>query len=79
MEINYFRRKRAELAEQFKSADSLNKKEIVALQSEIQKKITDREQLDSEELYPDPVSRKIENQSPKKFHYVMKKDGKKSK
>ena len=79
LEINYFRRKRAELAEQFKSADSSNKKEIVALQSEIQKKITDREQLDSEELYPDPVSKKVENQSPKKFHYVMKKDGKKSK
>ena len=79
LEINYFRRKRAELAEQFKSADLSNKKEIVALQSEIQKKITDLEQRDSEELYPDPVSKKVENQSPKRFHYVMKKDRKKSK
>lgn len=74
LEINYFKRKRAELAERFKSADTQEKKEIVALQSEIQKKITDREQRDSEELYPDPVGKKGENLSPKSFHYVMKKD-----
>tara|TARA_B100000575_G_scaffold294611_1_gene312184 strand:+ start:9642 stop:11744 length:2103 start_codon:yes stop_codon:yes gene_type:complete len=78
LEISYFKRKRAELAEQFKSADLSNKKEIVGLQSEIQKKITDREQRDSEELYPDPVGKKGENQSPKRFHYVMKKDRRKN-
>lgn len=74
LEINYFKRKRADLAERFKSADTQEKKEIVALQSEIQKKITDREQRDSEELYPDPVGKKGESLSPKSFHYVMKKD-----
>ena len=74
LEINYFKRKRAELADRFKSADTQEKKEIVALQSEIQKKITDREQRDSEELYPDPVGKKGESLSPKSFHYVMKKD-----
>ena len=74
LEINYFKRKRAELAERFKSADTQDKKEIVALQSEIQKKITDREQRDSEALYPDPVGKKGESLSPKSFHYVMKKD-----
>jgi DNA primase len=74
LEINYFKRKRAELAERFKSADTQEKKEIVALQSEIQKKITDREQRDSEDLYPDPVGKKGESLSPKSFHYVMKKD-----
>ena len=74
LEISYFKRKRAELAERFKSADTHEKKEIVALQSEIQKKITERENRDSEDLYPDPLGKKGENLRPKSFHYVMKKD-----
>jgi DNA primase len=74
LEIHYYKVKRAELAEQFKIATPEEKKELVGVQAEIQKKITQRESTDSELLYPDPEGAEDGSTRAKSFHYVMKKD-----
>jgi hypothetical protein len=72
--MHYYKVKRAELSEQFKVATAQEKKELVVLQAEIQKKITQREGTDSELLYPDPEGASDGSTRAKSFHYVMKKD-----
>jgi len=74
LEMHYYKVKRAELSEQFKVATAQEKKELVVLQAEIQKKITQREATDSELLYPDPEGASDGSTRAKSFHYVMKKD-----
>lgn len=74
LELSFFKRKREELAEKFKTADAEEKKQIIQIQSDIQSKITQREQMDSDDFYPDPIGEKKEHFKPKTFSYTMKKD-----
>ena len=75
MELSFFKRKRGELAERFKTInDEGEKRKIIEIQMDIQSKITRRERTDSEDLYPDPEDSKGNVVREKKFEYKMKGD-----
>lgn len=76
MELSFFKRKRAELAERFKTVnDESEKRKIIEIQMDIQSKITRRERTDSEDLYPAPEDSKGNIVREKKFEYKMKGEG----
>ena len=76
MELSFFKRKRMELAERFKTVnDESEKRKIIEIQMDIQSKITRRERTDSEDLYPDPEDSKGNVVREKKFEYKMKGEG----
>jgi len=72
LELSFFKRKREELAEKLRSASDEEKKAIIKIQSDIQSKITQREQMDSDDFYPDPKGYHEEGKSDKVFSYKMK-------
>ncbi len=72
LELSFFKRKRRELAEKFKTASPDEKKRIIEAQADVQAKITRREKTDSDELYPDPESTSKNVVNEKVFTYKMK-------
>lgn len=72
LELSFFKRKREELAEKLRSATDEEKKAIIEIQSDIQSKIAQREQMDSDDFYPDPKGYHEEGKSDKVFSYKMK-------
>lgn len=76
LELSFFKRKRAELAELSKTDDPEKKRKIMQKQADIQSKITRREMTEADELYPDPEgSQEIEGRENRKvFVYKMKGD-----
>jgi DNA primase len=72
LELSFFKRKREELAEKFKTATDDEKKRIIQVQADVQSKITRRERTDSDELYPDPDSNSENVVNEKIFTYKMK-------
>lgn len=72
LELSFFKRKREELAEKFKTASPEEKKRIIEAQADVQSKITRREKTDSDELYPDPESGSKNVVNEKVFTYKMK-------
>lgn len=74
LELSFFKRKREELAEKFKTAEDDEKREIIQIQADIQAKITHREKTDSDDLYPDPDGTAENVVNDKVFEYKMKSD-----
>ncbi len=72
LELSFFKRKREEMAEKFKTATPEEKKKIIQVQADIQSKITRREKTDSDELYPDPEGTGEDIINEKVFTYKMK-------
>lgn len=73
LELQFYRRKRAELADRLKSSsDDEERRKIIRKQSDIQAKITYREKADAEDLYPDPDSDGETTQRSSRFEYKMK-------
>ncbi len=73
LELSFFKRKREELAERFKQAQSDEEKsKIIRVQKDIQSKINRRESTDSDDLYPDPEDSKGNVIRERKFEYKMK-------
>ncbi len=73
LELSFFKRKLAELADRFKEAeDQEEKKKIIAAQSKIQEKITKLSQTYSDDYYDDPENFSEDVVKEGKFEYKMK-------
>jgi len=73
LELAFFKRKLAELADRFKKAeDQDEKKKIMAAQSKIQSKVTKLSQTYSDDYYDDPENFSDEVVKEGKFEYKMK-------
>ncbi len=73
LELAFFKRKLAELADRFKKAeDQDEKKKIMAAQSKIQSKVTKLSQTYSDDYYDDPENYSDEVVKEGKFEYKMK-------
>ena len=72
LELSFFKRKREELAEKFKTAKDDEKRKFIQIQADIQSKITHREKTDSDDLYPDPEGTAENVVNDKVFEYKMK-------
>ena len=72
LELSFFKRKRKELAEKFKTATDEEKRRIIEAQADVQSKITRREKTDSDELYPDPEGGSKNMVNEKVFEYKMR-------
>lgn len=72
LELSFFKRKREELAEKFKTATDEEKRRIIQVQADVQSKITRRERTDSDELYPDPEGTSENVVNDKVFTYKMR-------
>ena len=75
LELSFFKRKREELAEKFKTANEEEKRRIIEAQADVQSKITRREKTDSDELYPDPEGGSKNMVNEKVFEYKMRRRG----
>ncbi|MFN1836148.1 DNA primase [Balneola sp. MJW-20] len=72
LELHFYHRKRAELAEKLKSSDDDERRMIIRKQSDIQAKITYREKTDADDLYPDAESKDENGNQRSAFEYKMK-------
>lgn len=77
LQLSFYRRKREELAEKFKTATQEEKKQIIAIQADIQAKITQRESMDADDFFPDPRNMPADGGDKGVFEYKMKGMGEK--
>lgn len=72
LELNFYKKKREEFAERFKTASDEEKKKIIRAQAEVQSKIGKLELTDSDIYYPDPEDEHGNQVQEKKFVYKMR-------